>query len=430
MAHRPTVATALRAALQQPRRTLLAGITTIAITLIACGQTLTTPPPAPPITEASSQAEIRSHALEYVSGSTAKVEQLIGDYDVATKQRTYNQTASRYGIWGSDLGNSFEHNGRAYFLFGDTIGKYGGDVIGVSDATDPSAPLGLDFLTNPDGSYLRVELDGIAMDGYNIPVAGISLDGAMYVAVKTNYTLGQQSSVTLLTHFDEATQHFTVLRELSRLPNGRFITLTMREAPPGLIGLPDDRRYVLVFGTGEYRRSDAYLMAVPVDSFETGEGTLYYTSTGRNGPNWTETPWAAAPIIDHPTIGDISFSYIEPLATWVALYDSRSPRGLTLRSAPQPWGPWSAPQVVWDPRKDAGYGSFIYDPNRSDNAHLAGPIIPADRDPFRLFGGFYAPYIIERLTRVEGEYVTLQYVLSTWNPYVVVRMQSTLRVAS
>jgi hypothetical protein len=401
-----------------------------AVTLIvACGQTMTTPPPSTSIAEARSQAEVKSHALEYVSGSTAKVEQLIGDYDIATTERTYNQTASRYGIWGTDLGNSFEHNGRAYFLFGDTIGKYGGDVIGVSDATDPSAPLGLDFLTNPDGSYLRVELDGIAMDGYNIPVAGISLDGAVYVAVKTNYTPGQQTSVTLLTRYDETTQHFTVLRELSRLPNGRFITLTMREAPPGLKGLPADRRYVLVFGTGEYRRSDAYLMAVPVDSFDTGEGTLYYTSTGLDGPNWSAMPWAATPIIDHPTIGDISFTYVEELATWVALYDSRSPRGIALRYAPQPWGPWSPPQVVWDPRKDAGYGTFIYDPNRSDNAHLAGPIIPADRDPMRLFGGFYAPYIIERLTRVEGEHVTLQYVLSTWNPYVVVRMRSTLRVA-
>ena len=86
--------------------------------------------------------------------------------------------------------------------------------------------------------------------------------------------------------------------------------------------------------------------------------------------------------------------------------------------------------VVWDPRRDAGYGTFIYDPTRSDNAHIAGPVIPSDRDPLRLFGGFYAPYIIERLTRVEGEYLTLQYVLSTWNPYVVVRMRSTLRIAS
>jgi hypothetical protein len=417
--------------LRQPGRCILAGITTIAITLIACGPALATPPPpVPPVAEVSSQAEVKSHALSYVPGSTDRIEQLIGDFDVATRQRTFNQTASRYGIFGTDLGNSFEHNGRTYFLFGDTIGKYGGDVIGVSDATDPSAPLGLDFLTNPDGSYVRVEPDGVPMGGYDIPVAGISLDGAIYVAVKTNYTPGQQTSVTLLTRYDESTHHFTVVRELSRLPNGRFITLTKREAPSDVPGQPDGRRYVLVFGSGEYRRSDAYLMAVPVDAFDTGEGTLYYTSTGRNGPNWSEKPWAAAPIIDHPTIGDISFSYIEPLATWVALYDSRSPRGIVVRYAPQPWGPWSEPQVVWDPRRDPGYGAFIYDPNRSDNTHLAGPVIAENRDPMRLFGGFYAPYIIERLTRVEGEYITLNYVLSTWNPYVVVRMRSTLRVAS
>jgi hypothetical protein len=234
--------------------------------------------------------------------------------------------------------------------------------------------------------------------------------------------------VTLLTHFDEATGTFTVLRELSRLPNGRFITLTMTEAPAGLPGLPDGRRYVLLFGTGEYRRSDAFLMAVPVETFTTGEGALYYKGIGPDGPNWTDKLWATVPIIDHPTIGDISFSYVEELDTWVALYDSRGPRGVALRHAPAPWGPWSEPQLVWDPRKDAGYGKFIYDPNRSDNAHLAGPIIPQDRDPMRLFGGFYAPYIIDRLTQVEGEYVTLHYVLSTWNPYVVVRMRSTLRI--
>jgi hypothetical protein len=101
-----------------------------------------------------------------------------------------------------------------------------------------------------------------------------------------------------------------------------------------------------------------------------------------------------------------------------------------MRYAAQPWGPWSKPQVVWDPRRDPGYGAFIYDPNRSDNTHLAGPTNAPEREPLSLFGGFYAPYIIERLTRVEGDLVNLQYVLSTWNPYVVVRMSSTLRIVS
>jgi hypothetical protein len=43
-------------------------------------------------------------------------------------------------------------------------------------------------------------------------------------------------------------------------------------------------------------------------------------------------------------------------------------------------------------------------------------------------GGYYAPYVIDRFTRVEGQAITLHYVLSTWNPYVVVRMKSTIQV--
>jgi hypothetical protein len=42
--------------------------------------------------------------------------------------------------------------------------------------------------------------------------------------------------------------------------------------------------------------------------------------------------------------------------------------------------------------------------------------------------GAYAPYVIERFTKLEGSELSLYYVLSTWNPYVVVLMKSRLRV--
>jgi len=38
--------------------------------------------------------------------------------------------------------------------------------------------------------------------------------------------------------------------------------------------------------------------------------------------------------------------------------------------------------------------------------------------------GAYAPYVIERFTKLEGSELSLYYVLSTWNPYVVVLMKS------
>jgi hypothetical protein len=43
-------------------------------------------------------------------------------------------------------------------------------------------------------------------------------------------------------------------------------------------------------------------------------------------------------------------------------------------------------------------------------------------------GGFYAPYVVERFTKVVGSELHLYYVLSTWNPYVVVLMKSRFRV--
>src|SRR5215467_2835515 len=49
-----------------------------------------------------------------------KICQLIGDWDRELGQPTFTQTESRFGIAGTDLGSSFEHNGKLWFLFGDT----------------------------------------------------------------------------------------------------------------------------------------------------------------------------------------------------------------------------------------------------------------------------------------------------------------------
>src|ERR1700693_3705304 len=50
--------------------------------------------------------------LRYVAGSTVKVEQLLGEEDKQLHRPTLSRTFTRYGIEGTDLGNSFEHAGR------------------------------------------------------------------------------------------------------------------------------------------------------------------------------------------------------------------------------------------------------------------------------------------------------------------------------
>jgi hypothetical protein len=49
-------------------------------------------------------------------------------------------------------------------------------------------------------------------------------------------------------------------------------------------------------------------------------------------------------------------------------------------------------------------------------------------NPEAVRGGAYAPYVVERWTKLKGSDLTIYYVLSTWNPYVVVLMKSRLKV--
>ncbi len=380
-------------------------------------------------TQASPAPAGTSVRLSYVSGSTAKIEQIIGDYDRQLQQPTLNQTQSRYGLVGTDLGNSFEHEGKVYFLFGDNAAPGARDPLGYSESADPDGPLRLDFLSARPGSFIPVGAPGVRMGPFEVPVAGLSLDGTMYVVVSTNHSADRSTDTSVLLRFDPRARTFSVVREISRLPSGHFIKMTLRLVPEGLAGLPSAAPHVLMFASGEYRRSNAYLAAVPAQSFASGENARYLAGLDGAVPHWSERQEDAAPIVVHPTIGDLSVSFVPQPGLWVMNYDSREPRGVLLRYAAQPWGPWSEPSIIFNLERDHALGSFIHDPRLRPDDGLAGPVA-GPQDPAQVAGGGYAPYIIERFTRVQDNMLTLQYLLSTWNPYTVVRLRSTLAIAT
>jgi hypothetical protein len=112
-------------------------------------------------------------------------------------------------------------------------------------------------------------------------------------------------------------------------------------------------------------------------------------------------------------------------------YDSRSPapRGILFSYSRAPWGPWSEPQILFNAVRDGAFGRFIHNPDAHPDDGLAGPVIGERRaNPGAVRGGAYAPYVVERFTKLVGSELNLYYVLSTWNPYVVVLMKSRLRV--
>jgi hypothetical protein len=268
------------------------------------------------------------------------------------------------------------------------------------------------------------------MGPFEVPVCGISLNGQMYVVVTTNHADDRSTDRSVLTKFS-APDTFKVLRTISQRPAGKFVKSSLHvQEPAGLTGLPAGGPYVLMWGTGEYRRSDTYLAIVPVAKWEGGQGTKYFAGMdARGAPRWSDREADATAVVRNGTMGDVSVTWSKDTGLWLMTYDSRPPAsaGIHFAYSQTPWGPWSEPQVLFTP--EDGLGAFIHNPRIRPSDGLAGPVIgQATANPEGTRGGGYAPYVVERWTRKQGDTLSLYYVLSTWNPYVVVLMKSQLHV--
>jgi hypothetical protein len=390
-------------------------------------------------------------ALTWIPGSSVKVEQILGDCDWTDlafgstgtcHEPTASQTLTRYNLLGTDIGYSFEDNGKMIFLFGDTIGgsvNYkAGDSFAWSTSTDPEAGLHLNFYTDSNGALLFVRPPGVAMGGDDTPNSGISLPDGVYMICNTGSDTSlaqpQQNDSSVLAHFDEASQTFTTGRTLSP-PGGRFAY-----ASPHASGTN-----VVIFGAGPYRASDVYLQMVPASSFASGAGTRYFAGLVNGQPTWTNSESGAVPVVqdnpldgprwpsDSPSVGDLSVVYSSDLGLWLMTYDGgrQTPAtgGVYFAYAPEPWGPWSSPQHVFNEFRDGGVGVFIHNSNHNPPGPAGPTINPTNNPPATTPGGVYAPLLIERFTTVEGDLLKIYYTMSTWNPYTVVRMRSQFRIA-
>ena len=271
-------------------------------------------------------AAAQATTLQWIAGSTAKVEQMIGDCDYTAQARTgqcvptTSATATHARVLGTDIGASFESGGRVIFLFGDTISPsssqnyLASDTMASSVSTDPSKGLFLDFLKNNDGSPYFVRIPGVRMGAGEVPHAGIRLNGSTYIVVNTgtDITLPDPNihEYSVLTRFDEAAQRFTVLRTISSRPNGKFVTTALRQSGND----------VYIFGLGAYRGSDVYLSIVSAADFETGRGTRYFTGMVNGQPAWSTSEADAVPVVpdnplnvpNHtPGIGNVSVIFLK-----------------------------------------------------------------------------------------------------------------------
>jgi len=352
-------------------------------------------------------------APQFLPGTTRVICQVTGDYDTYLLRPTLSRTQTRASVIGTDLGSSFEHQGRLCFLFGDTQGalRKDADSFAWSDSTDPQH-LVLDFPVDAQGRFMPITIPGVQQGSMCVPTGGISLNGSMYIVYATDWynpngSIDSNGNVerSVLARSDDRGLTWRVIYDLAKASNHdmepvRFINVCMRQVPAvtweGLPGADRDR--VLLWGSGAYRKSDLFLACIPVAQIEDKAALRYFAgldSTGR--PTWDADSTAASPLFFDNRIGELSVAWIEPLGRWVLLYNAGL-QGICLRMAEQPWGPWTQATYILD-------REFM-----------------TEQD----WAGAYGPYIVERFTVGDPNRCTLTYMTSAWNPYQAFLMRSDL----
>jgi hypothetical protein len=366
-----------------------------------------------------------------------KVCQLTGGTDYQFEAPTKSQSLANYSVGGTDLGYPFEHDGRLYFLFGDTAGSVpdGRDSIAFTRDTDPEACPQLDWLA--DGKVFRpIQAAGVSLAYFEVPTTGFSANGAMYVFVWTDHKDLLKKDAQGNEIFSNPLGHAALLRSDDHGLTYRLIWDHLGDNLIYLAAALIDNSQVpgssetkgqglLIFGSGKYRASSPYLAYVPLDEVEKKSSVTYFKGMdARTGkPGWGAQGDAVA-LFQHPCIGELSVTWNSNLRQWMMLYNCGSPNGIVARVADQPWGPWSGPAVLFDPATDAGSCYFIR--GNPDCGPDTDPFSPANGGP----GGVYAPYVIPRFTRGGANSTTIYYTLSTWNPYQVSLMRSALALPS
>ena len=193
-------------------------------------------------------------------------------------------------------------------------------------------------------------------------------------------------------------------------------------------GLPYPGDNLVIFGTGKYRQSNPYLAVMPADSIDDRSTLLYFRGLNRATPQWSASEAAAAPLFSEstPLLGEFSCQFIPQLNKWVMLYYA-----VTMRTADQPWGPYSTPTTLWDPGTwflgwaENGYGDWLHVP--STFAPFGGaPIHYDDFGEGDSWGGPYGPYLVPRWTTGDATNLQLYFTMSSHNPYAVYIMRAQL----
>lgn len=261
--------------------------------------------------------------------STFKVSQLTGDIDRETGKQTINQTGKRFRIFGSDLGVSFIHNGKLYFLFGDTNRRDPDAGLPASafpgeDFNEKLTDLDAIAYTTNDRAYNGIELtfnhtypyveDIVQLTGEH-PIEGISLNNNdMYVFFTTD--LQPDSLVPTRTILAKSSDNGIYFgKSFYTLSTKKFIHISCEIINNEKIaGLPTTiGKGLLIWGSGVHRKSDIFLAHIPLNEITNKSSIRYFAgfeSLSSKKPIWKINEEEAKPLFKADCVGELSLNGI------------------------------------------------------------------------------------------------------------------------
>ena len=228
------------------------------------------------------------------------------------------------------------------------------------------------------------------------------------------------------------------------LPLGFVYSIAVNEAAEK--GVAETKAsLVYIFGAPRYRASVPYLAEATVADFANPASWRFYAGQGGDGqPKWVDAkrwaqsysaktpgdwhPPAGAPEIfsadggKEACVGEMSITWNKVLNKWLMLYNCH---GIEARVADRVWGPWSEPATILDPGKDDVSCKLVMSAKGCGDRRDFWPSRRPDAKTV-VSGGFYAPFVLNRYTQGSGGKAVVYWLLSTWNPYEVSVMRSTI----
>ena len=215
---------------------------------------------------------------------------------------------------------------------------------------------------------------------------------------------------------------------------------------------PEQRIGIYVFGVPRYRESVPYLAYAPPGTLGDPAAWQFFIGLKPDGqPSWapSEVWMRRGPNVPPPgrpdlfgasgrdrCVGELSVTWNRSLHAWLLLYNcdtSDFGQVVIARVAAAPWGPWSRASILVDPYHDNSTCQLFWKVPGKGNG-CDGRLDDWPEKVGKVNGAFYAPFVMERYTTLERTFrpfrkqATVYWLLSTYNPYQVVVMKTSLTI--